>query len=153
MGESCMWELDHKEGQAWKNWCFQIVVLEKAFESPLDCRKIKPVNPNGNQPWIFTEKTDAEALILQPPGAKSWLIGKDSDAGKDWRQKEKGWQRPRWLDSITDSMGTNLSRLWEIVKDREAWHAIVHGAAKSQTWLSEWTATMTNFSFICERLS
>ena len=95
-GFSCshvwMWELDHKEGWAPKNWCFQTSVLEKTLESPLDCKEIKPVNPKGNQPWIFTGRTDAEAEapILWPPDAKSWLIGKDADAGKDWRQEEKG---------------------------------------------------------------
>ena len=82
-----MWELDHKEGWALKNWFFQTVVLEKTLESPLDCKEIKPVNPKGNQPWIFTGRTDAP--ILWPPDAKSQLIGKDPDAGKDWRQKEK----------------------------------------------------------------
>ena len=87
-----MWELYLKEGQAPKNWCFWIVVLEKTLESPLDCTEIKPVNPKGNQPWIFIDRTDAEAEtpILWPPAAKNWLIGKDSDAGKDWRQEEKG---------------------------------------------------------------
>ena len=87
-----MWELDHKEGWAPYNWCFQIVVLEKILESLLDSKEIKLVNPKGNQPWILTGRTDAkaEAAILWPPDAKSWLIGKDPDAGKDWRQKEKG---------------------------------------------------------------
>ena len=87
-----MWELDHKKGWALKNWCFQTVVLDKTLESPLDCKEIKPVNPKGNQPQIFIGRTDAEveALILWPPDVKSWLIGKDPDAGKDWRQKEKG---------------------------------------------------------------
>ena len=91
-GHVWMWELDHKEGWVPKNWCFWIAVLEKTLESPLDCKEIKPVNPKGNQSWIFTGKTDAEAeaLILWPPDAKSWLIGKDPDAGKDWRQEEKG---------------------------------------------------------------
>ena len=86
-----MWELDYKENWVLKNWCFWTVVLEKTLESPLDC-KIKPVNPEGNQPWVFTERTDAEAetLILWPPDVKNWLLGKDPDAGKDWRQKEKG---------------------------------------------------------------
>ena len=81
------WELDHKEGWAPKNWCFWIVVLEKTLESPLDSKQIKPVDPKGNQPWIFTGRTDAEAQtpILWPPDAKSWLTGKDPDAGKDWR--------------------------------------------------------------------
>ena len=97
-----MWELDHKEGWVPKNWCFQIVVLEKTLERPFDCRKIKPVNPKGNQPWILIGKTDdeAEAPIPWPPVAKSWLIGKDPDAGKDWGQEEKAMtERMRWLDS------------------------------------------------------
>ena len=87
-----MWELDHKEGWLLKNWCFQIVVLEKTFESPLESRKIKPVNPKINQPWIFIGRTDAkaDAPILRPPDAKSQLIGKDPDAGQYWRQEEKG---------------------------------------------------------------
>ena len=87
-----MWELDHKEGWVPKNWCFQTVVLEKTLESPLDSKEIQPVNPKGNQPWIFTGSTDAEAeaLILWPPNAKSRLIGKDPDAGKDWRREERG---------------------------------------------------------------
>ena len=84
-----MWELDHKEGWAPKNWSFWTVVLEKTLESPLDC-KIKPVNPKGNQPWIFIGRTDAEAPILWPSDAKSWLIGKDPDTGKDWGQEKKG---------------------------------------------------------------
>ena len=85
------WDLDHKQGWALKNWCFQIVVLEDLLESPLDCKEIKPVNPKGNQPWIFIGRTDAEAKAPKrwPPGAKSWLIGKNLDAGKDWRQKER----------------------------------------------------------------
>ena len=82
-----MWELDHKEGWVLKNWCFGIVVLEKTLESPLDSKEIKPVNPKGNQPWLFIGKTQAEAL---GPDVKSWLIGKDTDAGKDWGQEEKG---------------------------------------------------------------
>ena len=85
-----MWEWDHKEGRVLKKWCFQIVVLEKTLESPLDSKQIKPVNPKLNQPWIFIRKTDAEAPILWPPDAKSWLIGKDLDAGQDWGQEEKG---------------------------------------------------------------
>ena len=84
-----MWELDYKESWAPKNWCFWTVVLKKTLESPLDCKEIKPVNPKGNQPWIFIERTDAEAEapILWPPEVKNWLTGKDPDAGKDWRQE------------------------------------------------------------------
>ena len=95
-----MWELDHKESWALKNWCFWTVVLEKTFESPLDC-EIKPVDPKGNQSWIFIGRTDAkvEASILWPPDARNWLIGKDPDAGKDWRQEEKGTIEERWLDA------------------------------------------------------
>ena len=87
-----MWEWDHKEGPATKNWCFWIVVLEKTLESPLDFKEIKLVNPKGNQSWIFTGRTDAkaEAPIGWPPDAKNWLIEKDPDAGKYCRQKEKG---------------------------------------------------------------
>ena len=87
-----MWELDYKESWAPKNWCFWTVVLEKTLESPLDCKEIQPVNPKGNQSWMFFERTDAEAEtpILWPPDAKSWLIWKDPDAVKDWGQKEKG---------------------------------------------------------------
>ena len=87
-----MWELDQKEGWALENWCSWSVVLEKTLESPLDCKEIRPVHPKGNQSWIFTGRTDAEAKapILWPPHAKSWLIRKDPDAGQDWRQQEKG---------------------------------------------------------------
>ena len=87
-----MWELDHKESWASKDWCFWTVVLEKTLESPSDCKEIKPVNPKGNQSWIFVERTDAETEtpILWPPDVKNWLIGKDPDAGKDWRWEEKG---------------------------------------------------------------
>ena len=87
-----MWELDHKDSWTLKNWCFWAVLLEKTLESPLDCKEIKPVNPKGNQPWIFIRMTDAEAEapVLWTPDAKSWLIRKDPDAGKDWRQEVKG---------------------------------------------------------------
>ena len=124
-----MWELYHKEGWTPKNWWFQTVVLEKTLESPLDSKDIKPVNLKGNQSWILTESIDAEAeaLIFWPSDVKRWLIRKDPDAGKYWGQEEKGWPKTRWLDGITDSVAMSLSGLREMVKDRQAWCATIHG--------------------------
>ena len=117
-------------------------VGEDSWEST-GLQEIKSVSSKGNQSWIFIERTDdeAEAPVLWPPDAKTWLIKKDTDAGKDWRQEEKGTTEDKRLDGITDSVDMSLRKLWEIVKDREAWRAVVHRVRKSQTWLSIWTTT------------
>ena len=138
-----MWELDNKKGWALQSWCFQTVVLEKTLESPLNCKEIQPVHPKGNQSWISIGRTDAEAEtpILWSHNVKNWLLGKDHEAGKHWRQEKKGRQMMQWLDGFTDSMDMSLSKLQELVMDREAWHAVLHGITMSGTQLRYWTRT------------
>ena len=137
--------MDRKEDWMPKNRFFQTVVLEKTLESPLDCKEIKPVNSKGNKSWIFITETDAEAkaaiiwhLMWRADSSEKTLM-----LGKIEGRKRRGQQKMRWLDGITDSMTLSLSLLWDIVKDREAWHTADHEVKKSWTWLSYWTTTTT----------
>ena len=131
-----MWELDYKESWVVKNWCFWTVVLEKTLESLLDCKKIRLVYPKGNQSWIFIGRTDAEAPILRPPDVKNWLIGKDPDAGNDWRQgmtedELVGWHH--WLNGHEFEKAVGDGRGQGSLAYCSPW------GCKSETWLSNWT--------------
>ena len=140
-GHVWMWELDYKEIWALKNWCFWTVVLEKTLESPLDCKEIPPVHPKGDQSWVFIGRTDAEAetWILWPPDVKSWLTGKDPDAGKDWGQEKKGTTED---ESSKESYMTEQLNWTELSwTDRDSWSIL--NKHLFMLWLKKWSSFLS----------
>ena len=154
-----MWELEHKEGWVLKNWCFWTVVLDETLKSPLDCKEIQPVNPKGNQPWIFIGRTDAEAEapIIWPPAAKSWVIGKDPDAGKDWKQEEKGMTENEMVGWHHQLNGYEFEQTPGDGEGHERLACYSPWRLKESPWLSNWTTTVPVLLFtwgflVCEHL-
>ena len=144
-----MWELDYEENWALKNWYFWTVVLEKTLESLLNCKEIRPVNPKWNQSGIFIGRTDAEAeaSICWPSDVKNWVIWKDPDAGKDWRQDKKGMTEDEMVGWHHWLNGHEFERAPGAGDGQEAWHAAVHGVTKCQIWLSHWTEELDSSCF------